>query len=238
MSAIFDKAEGQTEKQAHREGPLSPPTGAAQPKDNLSDTFSKVEKDRLAKERAEIDGLKEFAQTHNIDLATAQQLKAAQVAQQPQIPPELHSSLESVRQLYPDDKPHEVVQQYAQIDKMIKTDPIGGLAWIAQQSGLNPLQLSRDLAVRFGDQQVVMHNAERMINDWFGSNPGASQYESLMVEAIASGAVKRTGDFGTDLQAAYAHAQRQQRSERKNRKQGKHLDRTLAEAYDRAARRK
>jgi hypothetical protein len=27
------------------------------------------------------------------------------------------------------------------------------------------------------------------------------------VEAFASGAVKRTGDFGTDLQAAYAHAQ-------------------------------
>jgi hypothetical protein len=198
----------------------------------------KAEQDRLAKERAEIDSLKQFAQSHDIDLATAQQLKATQVAQQPQLPPELHSSLESVRQLYPEDAPHAVVQQYAQIDRMIKTDPVGGLAWIAQQSGLNPLQLSRDLAVRFGDQQVVMHNAERMINDWFGSNPQASQFENLMVEAIQSGAVKRTGDFGTDLQAAYAHAQRQQRSERKQRKQGKHLDRTLAEVYDRAARRK
>jgi hypothetical protein len=68
-----------------------------------------------------------------------------------------------------------------------------------------------------------MHNAERLIDNWMASNPGAAQYENLMIEALESGAVKRTGDFGTDLQAAYTHAQKQQRAERKNRKQGKHL---------------
>jgi hypothetical protein len=34
----------------------------------------------------------------------------------------------------------------------VKADPVKGVAWIAEQSGMNRLQLAQALAVRFGDQ--------------------------------------------------------------------------------------
>jgi hypothetical protein len=103
---------------------------------------------------------------------------------------------------------------------------------------LNPLQLAQQLAVRYGDQTAILADAEQSLGDWFASNPEAAQYESLMIEAIESGAVRRTGHFTKDLEAAFRHAQKTQRTERKQRKQGKHLDRSLREVYDRMQKQK
>jgi hypothetical protein len=244
MGAVFDRMEKADDRQEHREGPLSPATETAPPKDTLSATFEKAydfiqmpkaEQDRLAEERAEIDGLKEFAKTHGISVAEAQALKGTQLAGQPgQLPPEYAKLTESVKQLYPDDKPHEVFEQYAAIDKLVKSDPLSGIAWIAERtSGMNPLQLAQGLAIRFGDQTAIMHDAQSTIDQWMATNPQAAQLEGLMVEALESGAVRRSGHFTNDLEAAFKHAQKSQKTERRNRKQGRHLDRSLREVYDR-----
>jgi hypothetical protein len=120
-----------------------------------------------------------------------------------------------------------------EIDKMVKADPVQGVAWIAEQSGLNPLQLAQQLAIRLGNQQMIMHNATSMVDDFFRGNPEAVKLEKEMLSAIESGAVPRTGSIANDLQAALNHARRQQRSERKARRQGRHIERSLAAVYDR-----
>jgi hypothetical protein len=249
MNAVFDRMENRAEKRDHVEAVVGPPAQVdATASKSIDETFErtfdylnmpKAEQQKLADERQRIDEIKKFAGEHNLSFAEAQAYKHSQQPGQPgQLPPELSKSIESVRELYPSDEPSAVFEQYAAIDKMVKADPIHGIAWIAQQSGVNPLQLAQGLAVRYGDQTALMTNAERIIDDWFGSNPDAAQFENLMVEAIESGAVKRTGHMASDLEAAFKHAQKVQKAERKQRKQGKHLDRSFAEIYDRAAARR
>jgi hypothetical protein len=247
MGAVFDKMEKADERQAHRESPLSPPTEAAQPKDNLSATFEKAydylsmpkaEQDKLAAERAQIDEIKKFAADHGISLAEAQSLKGAQAAPQPgQLPAEFSKTVESAKALGYSAPFHEVTQRWADIDAHIRKDPVQGVAWLASQFDMNPLQLAQQLAVRFGDQQVIMSNAERMIEDFFDRNPGSADLQDLMLEAVESGAVRRTGHMASDLQTAFNYAQRAAKKQGTAKRQGKHLDRTMREAFDRANRR-
>jgi hypothetical protein len=129
-----------------------------------------------------------------------------------------------------------MIGRYAEIDRLVKADPVEGVKWIAEQSGMNPLQLAQQLAFRYGNQQAVMHNAERIVADWFENTPGAKAVEADMVKAIESGAVKRTGHFAADLQNAlrYVQGQQKQRKARAARSTDAKLRDSMEEIYDRA----
>jgi hypothetical protein len=243
LSAAYDKIEGKADRQAHREAPLSPSTPVEATADksfdaSFSKTFdylqlSKGEQDKQAAERQSIDDIKAFAKSHNLSFAEAQAYKGQQ-PQSGQLSPELSAAAESVRQLYGDKPFHEITKGYADLDAYLRKDPIDGLRHIGEQLGMNRLQLAQQLAVRFGDQQLVMHNATNLVDNWFASNQAAEPLQDIMLELIQSGKVQRSGSITNDLQTAFDLAQRQQKSERKERKQHKHLDRSLRSAYDRA----
>jgi hypothetical protein len=250
MGKVFDRIEARGEARNHRESPMAPPapieSTANKPFDeSFQRTFDylqmpKAERERLAMERAEIDALKEYAKTHDISLEAAHALKGGQhpsqpqPGQPPQIPAELAPAMESVKQLYGDKLPfHEAAKRYANVDAYLRKDPIDGLRYIGEQLGLSPLQLAQQLAVRFGDQQLVMHNASGIVDQFFTDHPEAAQFESAMLEAVEKNAIRRTGSIATDLQAALAYAQKQQRAERKSRKGGKHIERSMRQVWDR-----
>jgi hypothetical protein len=251
MNSVFDKLEGKSDKQDHREASLGPPTVVEESKDKLGDTFSKVydylemspqQQAQQAKERAAIDDIKQFAAEHNLSFAEAQSYKQGQEpnvqpGQQPQLAPELSKVAEATKALGYDAPFHEVVDRYNQIDRLVQSDPVQGVTWIAQQAGLNPLQLAQQIALRYGQESALLGSAEHVVNDFFTDNADAAKLEDAMLAAVESGKVRRTGNVQADLEAAFKYAQRQAKKEGTAKRQGKHLDRSLSEIYDRMQKR-
>jgi hypothetical protein len=251
MGQVFDRLQAETSKRSHAEAILKPAepteTNGAQLKGaTLRETFERrydflkmppEERALKAVVRNEVDAVKAFAKEHGISPEQAEAMRQTAFGQQkaaPQIPPELHSSIESVRQIYPNQPFHEVANRYVEIDRLVKSDPVQGVAWIAEQFGMNPLQLAQALAMRFGDQTAIMSNATRLVDDFFVNNPEAAALEDGMLKAIESGAVKRTGSIANDLQAALSHAKRETSKVTRAKKTGSHLKASFREAYDRA----
>lgn len=244
MGQVFDRLQAANEKRSHEEAVLKPVEGTGLKGATLEDTFSRTydflhmrpeERVFKAAVRNEVDTVKQFAKEHGLSVEQAELMRLSAIAgqrAQPQIPAELHSSMKSVRQMYPDQPFHQITQRYSEIDKMVKADPVQGVAWIAKQSGLNPLQLAQQLAMRFGDPTIITNNATRLVEEFFASNPDAAKLEGEMLAAIQGEKFRRTGSIANDLQTALNHARRQQRSERKTRRQGKHIENSMSKIYD------
>jgi hypothetical protein len=261
MAKVFDKAEAKAERQATLDcvpsesstpgNPLDPPVNSIDLAFEKAYDFITASPAEKAQQRADhklLEQAKANAERLGItldqqglyfavqDLKEKQDAAAKAQGQAGQLPAEYAKTVESVRELYPQDTPAAVFEQYAAIDKFIKSDPLSGIAWLAERtSGLNPLQLARDLAIRFGDETAILSDAQGTIDEWMASRPEAAQLESLMIEGLESGKVRRSGHFEKDLESAYRYAQKAQKSEHRNKRQGRHLDRSLREVYDRMA---
>lgn len=246
MSAVYDKTQSQAEREAIRH--TVPTAPAAKDLDTAfertADWMSKSDSERaqMTDARNDVQKIKDNAAKFGVELSETDALKLAFELEQkqsqaaPAVPAELQASMQAVQQLYPDQPAHQMIGRYAEIDRLVKADPVEGVKWIAEQSGMNPLQLAQQLAFRYGNQQAVMHNAERIVADWFENTPGAKAVEADMVKAIESGAVKRTGHFAADLQNAlrYVRGQQKQRKARAARSTDAKLRDSMEEIYDRA----
>lgn len=149
-----------------------------------------------------------------------------------------HSRHAVWRAAYGDTVPfHQAAARYAEIDRSFRSDPVGTIAQMANQSGMPPLVLAQQLALKYGNQQVVQQNAEAIVGQYFETNPDAAKLQPAMMKAIESGQVKRTGHIAGDLHRAYQFAAKQQRKASKQSTEEK-LRGTLEAAYDRAKGRK
>lgn len=248
MSKVYDALTAKSEQQIAKD---TPPTVPAK---NLSEAFehtfewmskSDTEKAVATDAHTLVEQVKENAKKFGVELSDTDALKLAfemetKGAQaQPGIPQELAAPMKSLRQLYPDQPPHQVVSRYAEIDRLVKSDPVEGIRWIAEQSGMNPLVLAQKLAFRYGNQVQVQANAERLVGEWLEANPAAESLHSEMLEAIGSGKVPRTGNFANDLQNALRHVQRAKHQEAKRRPKttDAKLRQSLTDTFDRVARR-
>jgi hypothetical protein len=259
MSKVFDKSERSAEKRDAADMPT--PIAEVAPWDKKAPTLdegfaktydwlelSQAERDRRTAADQEVTRLKEQAAALGVDISKADALFLSKLERQTelleqakggqpntQVPAEYSRAAEAVREIYPEDAPAAVFEKYTAIDKLVKSDPVQGVAWIAEQAGLNPLQMAQQLAVRYGDQTAIMADAQNSVDDWMNARPEAAQLESIMIEGLETGKVRRSGHFEKDLEAAFKWAQKEQRTERKDRKAGRHLDRSLRAVYDRMA---
>ena len=205
MGAIFDAAEKRDEK---AQAAAMPPREGEPLHDTMGRLYDwqglpKAERQRQSGAYQELQSQRQEAKALGItpehgELIRQNELLRQQIEQGTKastLPHELTPAIDAVRQIYPEQKFHDVAQRYVEIDRLVKADPVRGVAWIAEQSGLNPLQLAQQLAVRFGNEQMVMHNATRLVDEFFASNPDAAKLESEMLEAIESGKVQRTGAY-------------------------------------------
>ncbi len=247
MSDTFDRMQAQGEREAARQTvPQIPAKDLDEAFQNTHAWLNKTESERrlFQEGRSGIEDVKARATAMGVEMsdkeavAIALQLDQRQAQAAPAIPAELQASMQAVRELYGDQVPfHQAAQRYAEIDKLVRSDPVEGVRWIAEQSGLNPLQLAQQLAMRYGNQQVVMQNAENIISQYFESNPDASKYEAEILAAIEGGKIKRTGHITGDLHRAFQYASKQVRKAGKRSTESKFRS-MMEAAYDRAKARK
>ena len=81
-------------------------------------------------------------------MEAAMKLEAEQANSTPSIPAELQPALKSIAELYPNRAPHEVANEYAQIDRDFKRDPVNIAFRILQErTGLSALEVARQVAM-------------------------------------------------------------------------------------------
>ena len=247
LGKVFDAMQARGEQQ---EANAMPPPASKQSLEEAFDrTASWMEKsaaDRHADSGAanEVSRLKERAAALGVELTDADALKLAFEIEQKQggnsqggIPSELAPTMQAVQQLYPDQAPHQIINRYAEIDRSFKSDPVGTIGWMAQQTGMPPLVLAQELALKYGNQEIVRQNAEHIVGQYFETNPDALKVQAAMMKAIEAGHVKRTGHIAGDLHRAYQFASKQQRRAGKRSTEAKLRD-SMEIIYDRAKGRK
>ncbi len=151
-----------------------------------------------------------------------QELKAAQ--------PAASDVLEPVRTMYPKEKPEAVIQHWASIDKFAQRDPVGAVAWIAEQLGVNPAAVQQ--------HQTQREPAVNAAQTFFAAYPEAKPLHKAMADAINGGLV--TGYTPGDHFSLYQKAYEAVRSENTKKKKGdtakswrRSIEDEMEETYDR-----
>lgn len=92
----------------------------------------------------------------------------------------------------------EAFNQLMAAEKMLRTNPHYALNWLAQSYGDG----SHGQAVAQRENDAALSEVNKFYNEY----DVPDGVENLIVHALESGAVPRTGDFEKDLKAAYRHA--------------------------------
>ena len=148
MSAVYDRVEAKAERAEERLTMPATTTNDEGRPNTLHETFTKsyewleASPQEQATQRAAADLVQQvrdnaakFGVTLDDKAAmeAAMKLEAEQANSTPGIPAELQPALKSISEMYPNRAPHEVANEYAQIDRDFQRDPVNTAFRILQE---------------------------------------------------------------------------------------------------------
>jgi hypothetical protein len=170
-------------------------------------------------------------------MEAAMKLEAEQAKATPSIPAELQPALKSISELYPNRAPHEVANEYAQIDRDFQRDPLNtGFRILTERTGLSPLEIARQVAMAHSPQHVQLFHAQREAEVVAGAFIAA--YPDVDQEAVVAALSKipKTGNYAQDLAKAYEMAgQRPSRPRSRNTRRS--MESEMRDTWNRVNRR-
>jgi hypothetical protein len=226
LGQIHDRAEGKTEAAlAQKEVPSAKldsfDSAFAKTYDFLHSTEAEKSTQRDASKLVET--VRENAKKFGVALDDQAALEAAMRLEERQSAEAVQAGergplADHMRSAFRDSSPVESAKWFSQVKANFEQDPIGTLAYLAAQTGMSPLQAAQAIAQRFGNQApqqqqfqsrqqaeaAVMAMIDRVVPEL----ENFSGLEGEIEEVLGSAAFKRTGNYESDLKAAYKEARR------------------------------
>jgi hypothetical protein len=241
LGSIFDKNEATAEQERLA---AMPPRPGEDFEDTVARTYewqnelSKADRSLRTDARNEVQKIKENAKNIGLELDDTEALKLAWQLEQQQakVPDELAPTLEAVKAFYPDQPPHETLKNYTEYDRLVRHDPVRGVSEIIKQTGHDEREVLRQMAAKFSPPEWQRFYAERDANifvEAFLASHSDANHED-MIEAL--GKIRRTGDYGRDLRAAYQMTKSRRSSGRARNTENKFRD-SMSKIYDEARQR-
>jgi hypothetical protein len=187
-----------------------------------------------------IETVRENAKRFGVTLSDEAALKAAMDLEREQgaeAASEIAPVADHMRSAFKDSSPVESAKWFSQVKANFDQDPIGTLAYLGSQTGMHPMQVAQAIAQRFGHQPQQQQYQSRqqaeaavvaMIERVVPTLENFSGLEGDIEEVLGSDAFKRTGNYESDLKAAYNEARR--RNAKLSSEQ--RIDKSLRRIYD------